>query len=417
MTHQLLLSYGLYKKMKVYRPFQLQASDMTNFHADDYIEFLQNVNPNNEHNYPREVERFNVDMDCPVFDGLWKFCQLSSGASVGGAYQLNTGSADIVVNWAGGLHHAKKTEASGFCYVNDIVLAILELLKRHQRVLYIDVDIHHGDGVEEAFYTTDRVMTVSFHKYGDFFPGTGSMEDIGYEKGLNYSINFPLEDGIDDEAYMYIFKPLISSVINSYQPSVIVLQCGADSLSGDRLGCFNLTLAGHGECVNFVKGFGLPVLLLGGGGYTIRNVARCWAHETALCVDTELDESLPWNEYYSYYAPDFKLQITPSNMINKNAPHTLTKKLSKILDIIKQLPHAPNAGITEMQSLIGKEPPKQEKDPDTRITRAEIDKRVEDPREFYEGEKLKVVETEQKENQSSSGAAGVNISQRTGLYR
>jgi len=89
--------------------------------------------------------------------------------------KLNKEAADIAVNWAGGLHHAKKSEASGFCYVNDIVLAILELLKYHQRVLYIDIDIHHGDGVEEAFYTTDRVMTVSFHKYGEYFPGTGDL--------------------------------------------------------------------------------------------------------------------------------------------------------------------------------------------------------------------------------------------------
>ena len=83
---------------------------------------------------------------------------------MGGASLLNSRSADIVLNWAGGMHHAKKAEASGFCYVNDIVLAILELLKVHARVLYVDIDIHHGDGVEEAFYLTVRVMTVSFHK-------------------------------------------------------------------------------------------------------------------------------------------------------------------------------------------------------------------------------------------------------------
>ena len=98
-----------------------------------------------------------------------------------GAVKLNKQQADIAVNWAGGLHHAKKSEASGFCYTNDIVLAILELLKYHQRVLYVDIDIHHGDGVEEAFYTTDRVMTVSFHKYGEYFPGTG---DLRVKKSL-----------------------------------------------------------------------------------------------------------------------------------------------------------------------------------------------------------------------------------------
>lgn len=91
--------------------------------------------------------------------------------SVAAAVKLNKQASEICINWGGGLHHAKKSEASGFCYVNDIVLGILELLKYHQRVLYIDIDVHHGDGVEEAFYTTDRVMTVSFHKYGEYFPG------------------------------------------------------------------------------------------------------------------------------------------------------------------------------------------------------------------------------------------------------
>lgn len=117
----------------------------------------------------------NVGEDCPVFDGLYEFCQLSAGGSVAAAVKLNKQASDICINWGGGLHHAKKSEASGFCYVNDIVLGILELLKYHQRVLYIDIDVHHGDGVEEAFYTTDRVMTVSFHKYGEYFPGTGDL--------------------------------------------------------------------------------------------------------------------------------------------------------------------------------------------------------------------------------------------------
>lgn len=113
-----------------------------------------------------------------MFDGLFEFCQLSAGGSVAGAIKLNKQACDIALNWGGGLHHAKKSEASGFCYVNDIVLAILELLKYHQRVLYIDIDIHHGDGVEEAFYTTDRVMTVSFHKYGEYFPVGLSESDL-----------------------------------------------------------------------------------------------------------------------------------------------------------------------------------------------------------------------------------------------
>lgn len=162
-----------------------------------------------------------------------------------GAARLNRGLCDIAINWAGGLHHAKKSEASGFCYVNDIVLGILELLRYYARVLYIDIDVHHGDGVEEAFYTTDRVMTVSFHKYGEFFPGTGELKDVGVQKGKYYSVNVPLRDGIDDESYRTTFEPVIEKVMEWYRPAAVVLQCGGDSLSGDKLGCFNLSMKGN----------------------------------------------------------------------------------------------------------------------------------------------------------------------------
>ena len=131
-----------------------------------------------------------------------------------------TEKADIVINWSGGLHHAKKSEASGFCYINDIVVAILELLKYHPRVLYIDIDVHHGDGVEEAFYLTNRVMTVSFHQYGNspddpskiFFPGTGHIDETGAGAGRRYSVNVPLKEGMDDQSYEYIFTRVMKMV-------------------------------------------------------------------------------------------------------------------------------------------------------------------------------------------------------------
>lgn len=128
------------------------------------------------------------------------------------------GNADIAINWSGGLHHAKKQEASGFCYVNDCVMAILELLKTFERVLYIDIDCHHGDGVEEAFYTTNRVMTASFHKFGDYFPGTGSIEDIGFGAGKYYAMNFPLNEGVDDLTFEIAFKPIINEIFARFRP-------------------------------------------------------------------------------------------------------------------------------------------------------------------------------------------------------
>jgi len=213
------------------------------------------------------------------------------------------------VNWAGGLHHAKKCEASGFCYINDIVLAILELLRRYARVLYIDIDVHHGDGVQEAFYTSDRVLTLSFHKYGDgFFPGSGDLHEVGVRRGKYFSVNVPLRNGIDDAGYAYVFQPVVRDTIEYFKPEAIVLQCGADSLGCDRLGSFNLTLAGHGECIKYVKSFGLPLLVLGGGGYTIRNVARCWAYETSLLAGVPVPNDLPPScRYLDFFGPDHRL--------------------------------------------------------------------------------------------------------------
>ncbi|XP_023850467.1 probable histone deacetylase 1-B [Salvelinus sp. IW2-2015] len=388
MTHNLLLNYGLYRKMEIYRPHKASGEEMTKYHSDDYIKFLRSIRPDNMSEYSKQMQRFNVGEDCPVFDGLFEFCQLSTGGSVAGAVKLNKQQTDIAINWAGGLHHAKKSEASGFCYVNDIVLAILELLKYHQRVLYIDIDIHHGDGVEEAFYTTDRVMTVSFHKYGEYFPGTGDLRDIGAGKGKYYAVNYPLRDGIDDESYEAIFKPIMSKVMEMYQPSAVVLQCGADSLSGDRLGCFNLTIKGHAKCVEYMKSFNLPLLMLGGGGYTIRNVARCWTYETAVALDSSIPNELPYNDYFEYFGPDFKLHISPSNMTNQNTNDYLEKIKQRLFENLRMLPHAPGVQMQAIPEDAVQEDSgdEEEEDPNKRISIRAHDKRIACDEEFSDSE-------------------------------
>ncbi|KAK9995672.1 hypothetical protein SO802_020358 [Lithocarpus litseifolius] len=344
MAHNLIVHYSLHRRMEINRPFPANPSDIRRFHSEDYVEFLASVTPEtlSDHSFSRHLKRFNVGEDCPVFDGLFGFCQSSAGGSIGAAVKLNRGDADIALNWAGGLHHAKKSEASGFCYVNDIVLGILELLKVHRRVLYVDIDVHHGDGVEEAFYTTDRVMTVSFHKFGDFFPGTGHIKDTGWGTGKNYALNVPLNDGMDDESFRGLFRPLIQKVMEVYQPDAVVLQCGADSLSGDRLGCFNLSVKGHADCLRFLRSFNVPLMVLGGGGYTIRNVARCWCYETAVAVGVEPDNKLPYNEYYEYFGPDYTLHVDPCNMENLNSPKDMEKIRNTLLEQLSRLPHAPS---------------------------------------------------------------------------
>ena len=290
-----------------------------------------------------ELFKYNLGGDCPVFPGLFDFCSLYTGASIDAARHLITNKSDIAINWAGGLHHAKCAEASGFCYTNDIVIAILELLRFNPRVLYIDIDVHHGDGVEQAFWNTDRVLTLSFHKYDkkNFFPGTGPLDSHGptpsWEAGSYSSLNVPLHDGIEDDQYTWLFQQIVQPAVAAYRPTTIVLQCGADSLAGDRLGCFNLNIPAHGACVEFVKSFRLPLLVLGGGGYTPRNVARLWAYETSICLGIkELPATIPsFMPFRQAFEPDGALLprlSTTSSVDNKNTRKYLQSLIRTITD-------------------------------------------------------------------------------------
>lgn len=352
MTHHLVLSYDLHRRMEVYRPRRSYPVEMTQYHAEDYVEFLSRITPDTASEHMQSMQRFNLGEDCPIFDGLFDFCKLYTGGSIDGAVRLNHGMSDIAINWSGGLHHAKKAEASGFCYINDLVLAILELLKHHARVVYIDIDIHHGDGVEEAFYMTDRVMCVSFHKYGDlFFPGTGGLNDIGKNAGKYYSVNVPLRDGIHDDGFQDIFQTVMQKVMDVYRPGAIVLQCGADSLAADRLGCFNLSLDGHADCVKFMKKFGVPLLVTGGGGYTKSNVSRCWTNETAVLLDRKLPKDIPEHDfYYEYYADqDYKLKVEPTNYIENLNNKTYTHEVKKeVMENLRAIEHAPGVAMHEV---------------------------------------------------------------------
>jgi len=195
------------------------------------------------------------------------------------------------------------------------------------------------------------VMTVSFHKYGEYFPGTGDLRDIGIAKGRGYALNFPLRDGLSDDNFQSIFEPVITQVMQSYNPTAVVLQCGTDSLSGDKLGCFNLSMRGHANCVSFVKKFNLPLLLVGGGGYTMRNVARAWAYETGLAAGVRLGSEIPVNEYYEYFGPDYKLDVRSSNMEDLNGREYLDRVRSIVTDRLRDLGGPPGVQMMDIPRL------------------------------------------------------------------
>jgi acetoin utilization deacetylase AcuC-like enzyme len=397
LTNALVMGYGLDKQIHhIYNPRPATQAELEMYHDHDYIDFLSRVTPNNQNEMRHLIDTFNCVEDCPIFSEMYDFCRMYAGASLAGARKLTAGACDTAINWSGGLHHAKRGEASGFCYVNDIVLAILELLRYHPRVLYIDIDIHHGDGVELAFYHSNRVMTVSFHKYtGDFFPGTGKLDDNGASLGKHFCLNVPLQDGIDDDMYLTIFKTVIEDTVTAFRPTSIVLQCGADSLGCDRLGAFNLSIAAHGECVNFVRKFNVPLLVLGGGGYTIKNVSRCWTYETAVLVGATIPDELPATVYDPFFR-DSQWKLHPpltGRVENQNSPASLQRITISIRNKLRYLQGAPSVAMQEippdLEGWLADEERKQEEIDEERGTALAGERRSDRSiarNEFFEGE-------------------------------
>ncbi|KAG2139064.1 hypothetical protein DEU56DRAFT_944730 [Suillus clintonianus] len=397
LTNALVMGYGLDKQIHhIYNPRPATQAELEMYHDHDYVDFLSRVTPNNQNEMRHLIDTFNCVEDCPIFSEMYDFCRMYAGASLAGARKLTAGACDTAINWSGGLHHAKRGEASGFCYVNDIVLAILELLRYHPRVLYIDIDIHHGDGVELAFYHSNRVMTVSFHKYtGDFFPGTGKLDDNGASLGKHFCLNVPLQDGIDDDMYLTIFKTVIEDTVTAFRPTSIVLQCGADSLGCDRLGAFNLSIAAHGECVNFVRKFNVPLLVLGGGGYTIKNVSRCWTYETAVLVGATIPDELPATVYDPFFR-DSQWKLHPpltGRVENQNSPVSLQRITISIRNKLRYLQGAPSVAMQEippdLEGWLADEERKQDEIDEERGTALAGERRIDRSmarNEFFEGD-------------------------------
>lgn len=164
--------------------------------------------------------------------------------------------------------------------------------------------------------------------------------------------------------------------VETFQPSAIVLQCGADSVTGDRLGCFNLSLRGHASCVDFVRNLHIPMLVLGGGGYTIKNVSRTWSYETSVLLQKEIDNNIPYNNFIEWYAPTYQLHLIPSNMENKNTQEYLDNLMwllrrsvtcrQDVTEHLRSIEGAPSVPIQDVPAIWNKEKKEEEEDPEKR---------------------------------------------------
>jgi acetoin utilization protein AcuC len=294
LTWRLMQAYGLTElpRAEVRAPAAAEPADLARFHAPEYLEVLEAANGGIP---PRGAARHGLGAgDNPVFPGLWDAARLCAGGSLLAADLLAEGRADRVFHFAGGLHHAMRDRASGFCYVNDAVLAIQRLRARGLRVAYVDIDAHHGDGVQWAFYDDPGVLTISTHERGDYlFPGTGFVEEAGDGAGLGFAVNLPLEPFTDSDVYLPAFEAVVPPLLGAFRPDVVVAQLGVDAHRTDPLTHLELDLQGFARAVGRIVELAPRLLALGGGGYDLQNVARGWTAAWAALNDLELPAELP----------------------------------------------------------------------------------------------------------------------------
>ncbi|MBW2170906.1 MAG: acetoin utilization protein AcuC [Deltaproteobacteria bacterium] len=293
LTYDLCTAYNLYSLPDAALIETTPASDSAflRFHTGEYVEILKGASPDR---MTRESSYGIGPGDNPVFPGLWEWSLLHTGASLQCAELVSEGQVDVAFNIAGGLHHAGASKASGFCYANDPVLAIYHFVDLGKRVMYLDIDAHHGDGVQWAFYEDPRVLTVSFHQDGrTLFPGTGGIGEMGRGEGIGYSVNIPLLPGTDDYVFWEGFSAVVPMLIERFRPDVVVSQLGVDTFLDDPLAALELTTNGFCKAITYLTEAGIPWVALGGGGYNPANVARAWTLAWAIMNGIDLPDDLP----------------------------------------------------------------------------------------------------------------------------
>lgn len=294
LTYELINAYGLLSLpgTKLVETQPAQISDVLGVHTPEYVKALQNVN---DGQMTQEAFDYNLGPgDNPVFKGVWDWSLLTAGGSLTGARLIEEGEVDIAFSIAGGLHHAMPNQAGGFCYLNDAAIAIQWLVDRGRRVAYVDIDAHHGDGVQFIFYRSNKVLTASIHQAGSYFyPQTGFVDEIGEGQGLGYSLNIPCIPYTTDEVFVGAFDAVIVPIVRAFKPDVVVAQLGVDTFRNDPLAQLDLTTNGFSHLVGKIMGMAPKLLALGGGGYDVLNVARAWTLAWAMFNGVEPPDELP----------------------------------------------------------------------------------------------------------------------------
>jgi acetoin utilization protein AcuC len=287
-TMELCRRYGVLDQpyMTVKSPPSLAHEKLLLAHSEDYLETLRRVG---QGEIFEEMLSFGIGTeDNPPLKGIYDWSRRCAGATWEGMVEIVEKDTDIVFNPLGGFHHAPRSRASGFCYINDIVIAIKEALNHNVKITYIDIDAHHADAVQTAFYRENRVQFISMHESGEYiYPYRGAVEETGEGNGEGFTVNIPLPPKTDDELYLEVFHRIVIPLIKGFRPDVVVAQLGADSLVSDPLTDLMLTNNSYTEIVHELKGLCGKILATGGGGYDIYRTARSWTLAWAILNEVE----------------------------------------------------------------------------------------------------------------------------------
>jgi acetoin utilization protein AcuC len=276
-TFDLLSEYGAFQagNVDLIEPRPATEAELALFHTRDYIQAVKTLSAGGARD---GAWRYGFGPgDNPIFEGMFETEALKAGGALQAAQLLLDGSCQVAFNFGGGLHHAGAGVASGFCVFNDPAVAIHWLVQQGQRVAYVDIDVHHGDGVQAAFYHSDQVLTISLHQDPrTLFPGTGYAHEIGEGAGRGYSVNLPLPPGTNDEIYLQAFQAVVPPMLERFGADVVVTQLGTDTHYLDPLASLTLTTHGHLALYEELERLSPRWLALGGGGYAIDVVPRSW---------------------------------------------------------------------------------------------------------------------------------------------
>ncbi len=296
LTHLLSEQLGLMDKVQLVEPTVAERADLEMFHTPDFIDAVVECGDSDHIN-----AKYGLGIaDNPTFPRIYDAAARYVGATLDGMKEIAKGASKAFCI-SGGLHHAHRSEASGFCIFNDVVTAVMYLQKkRPSRVLYLDIfDAHHGDGVQNAFYRSKDVLTISAHQTGKtLFPGTGFVYEIGGGEGIGHSVNVPVLPGTGTPELIRIVEEVVVPLFESFQPNLLVTQLGVDGHFLDPLAHLAYTSHGYETSLKRIKKLSEDIcdvgwLAVGGGGYHPVNVARLWTLFLAIMLDEDVPRYLP----------------------------------------------------------------------------------------------------------------------------